>query len=262
MILPNTDGDEACRVAERIRSQVAELQPGWSLPRAQAEAGVEADAARIAVTISVGVASFPDAGARQGRRHRGRRRGPADRQGARSQPGLHGSRDGDADRGRCLTTDRHAAGVAGPAFRHHARSGRRRGDARWPPPCTSSRPAAGSGPSSSAPTSSNGDSDGRPLPAVGRLFEALLYGTERWDGRGYPEGLRGEAHPGGGARLRGAAGVRRGRERAPSRRCGRAPARNSTRAWSTAFSPSWPKRRSPGRRCASAKAAAVGRARR
>ena len=30
---------------------------------------------------------------------------------------------------------------------------------------------------------------------VDHLFEALLYGTERWDGAGYPEGLRGESIP-------------------------------------------------------------------
>ena len=72
MILPNTDGDEACRVAERIRSQVAELRPGESRRggRRLADAqpgdprlgGLRSGDPQIGVTISVGVASFPDAG--------------------------------------------------------------------------------------------------------------------------------------------------------------------------------------------------------
>ncbi len=40
-----------------------------------------------------------------------------------------------------------------------------------------------------------GPGSGGPAPAFSHLFSALLYGTERWDGRGYPEGLRGESIP-------------------------------------------------------------------
>jgi len=42
---------------------------------------------------------------------------------------------------------------------------------------------------------SAGDAPAPPTPPVDHLFAALLYGTERWDGAGYPEGLRGESIP-------------------------------------------------------------------
>ena len=74
MILPHADVDEARRVAERVRGQVADLsavEPG------------------LLVTVSVGVASFPH-DARRHRRHPGRgRRRAALRQEAWSQLRLH-----------------------------------------------------------------------------------------------------------------------------------------------------------------------------
>jgi diguanylate cyclase (GGDEF)-like protein len=193
MILPNADGDEACRVAERIRSQVAELQLGVVAPAGEGEARAEADTVRFAVTISVGVASYPDAGP-----DKDDVIGAAD--GALLTAKAHG-------RNRVCTslemTTPFAAELSQPIDTPLASLGQRfavklgLADEETVALAAALHVVEAGrrvGPELVGAESSNGDSDGR-SPAVGRLFEALLYGTERWDGRGYPEGLRGEAIP-------------------------------------------------------------------
>ena len=202
MILPHADIDEARRVAERVRGQVADLSavdPGLS------------------VTVSVGVASFP--------RH------------AAGTDSILGAADAALlaakARGRnCVYTfgdDEARAGLdsqtplAGLGRRFALRAGWSQEEADALAAAlevleTSQAPtgilAAGPIPIVAAATAS-----------VDHLFAALLYGTERWDGGGYPEGLRGESIPrvarafavlrayshdgtGGGASLRAQAGRR------------------------------------------------------
>ena len=84
MFLPHATVDEACQVAERIRSLVArDRDPG--------DHGLQ-------VSVSVGVAQFPSRRARQGRHHRRGRRGAAVRQGARPRPRLRRLADAEATR--------------------------------------------------------------------------------------------------------------------------------------------------------------------
>jgi diguanylate cyclase (GGDEF)-like protein len=183
MILPHTSVDEALQVAERIRSLVAELPAGDP---------------SLQMTISVGVASFPEAardkdgviGAADAAllcaKARGRNRvctagetsperdyvvlqeGPLTSLGYRfgMQAGL---------------TEEEATALA--AALHVVESGARAGRE------LSAVASAGDG-GSGADGNGSGAS-----PVYGRLFEAILYGTERWDGRGYPEGLHGDAIP-------------------------------------------------------------------
>jgi len=180
MILPNTDGEEACRVAERIRSQVADLDVGDK---------------HLGVTISVGVASFPESGddkdavigaadaALLSAKAHGRNRicTPLEL----TTPIIGGAPPIDtplASLGQRFARHLGLAGeeeVALAAALHVVEAGRKVG-----PELVGVSGAGGS----------NGDNGGR-APALSRLFEALLYGTERWDGRGYPEGLRGDSIP-------------------------------------------------------------------
>ena len=172
MILPHADIDEARRVAERVRGQVADLSavdPGLS------------------VTVSVGVASFPHHAA--------------------DTDGILGAADAALlaakARGRnCVYTfgdDEARAGLgaktplAGLGRRFALRAGWSQEEADALAAAlevleTSQAPtgvlAAGPIPIAAAATAS-----------VDHLFAALLYGTERWDGGGYPEGLRGESIP-------------------------------------------------------------------
>jgi diguanylate cyclase (GGDEF)-like protein len=174
MILPHTDVDEARRVAERIRGQVADLsmvEPGLS------------------VTVSVGIAAFPD--------H------------ADDTDGILGAADAallsaKANGRNCVytsgddgpaTAPAEQTPLAGLARRFAARAGfsTQETDAlatavqafETAGPAVGLR-VVGSGPSGAAVTAT---------PPVDHLFAALLYGTERWDGAGYPEGLRGESIP-------------------------------------------------------------------
>ncbi len=171
MILPHADVDEARRVAERIRGQVADLsaiEPGLS------------------VTVSVGIAAFPHHAAdTDGILGCGRRRA-ARRQGARSQLRLHLRRRRTRRAGRAAD----AAGRSRPPLRPAGRSvgGRGRRSGRRP-----AGPRDRSG--QRRPAGRRRRPRRRAASPVDHLFAALLYGTERWDGAGYPEGLRGESIP-------------------------------------------------------------------
>ena len=103
MILPQTGLAEAATLAERVREQVAQI---------------DADAVRV--TMSIGVAAFPESARRQRRRAGGGRRRPAARQGAWSQPGLSRRRRHRQDGG----DDRRRPGRRGPPFRRAARAQR------------------------------------------------------------------------------------------------------------------------------------------
>ena len=169
MILPHADVDEARRVAERIRGQVADLsaiEPGLS------------------VTVSVGIAAFPHHAA--------------------DTDGILGAADAALlaakARGRnCVYTfgDGEPAGLAeqtplaglGRRFALRAGLSEEEADALAGAlqVLETARASADLRVAGAAP-------DGAGSP-VDHLFAALLYGTERWDGAGYPEGLRGESIP-------------------------------------------------------------------
>ena len=171
MILPHADVDEARRVAERIRGQVADLsaiEPGLS------------------VTVSVGIASFP---------HH-----------ASDSDGILGAADAALlaakARGRnCVytfgdgepaaTVEQTPLVALGRRFAAHAgltedEAGALADALRVLETSRSNveRRAAGLIPIGAGGTS-----------PVDHLIAALLYSTERWDGAGYPEGLRGESIP-------------------------------------------------------------------
>jgi len=173
MILPHADVEEARRVAERIRTQVADLsaiEPGLS------------------VSVSVGIASFP--------RH------------ATDTDGVLGAADAALlcakARGRnCVfTSGEEGRGAPAPGDSPLAGLGRRFA-ARLG--FSASEVDALAGALQAFETASAGDeraaagpvpiSVGGEAPGVGHLVDALLYGNERWDGAGYPEGLRGEHIP-------------------------------------------------------------------
>jgi diguanylate cyclase (GGDEF)-like protein len=177
MILPHTAIDEACRVGERIRSQVAELTTG----------GVA-----LPVSISVGIASFPEA--------------------ARDADGIIGAADAAlltakaSGRNRLCTWSETGAGFVTYTFDTPLASlGRRFGQKLGLTDEEATALAAALhvveagkkvGPELCAVGDETVDQSGNGRsPTVSRLFEALLYGTERWDGRGYPEGLIGESIP-------------------------------------------------------------------
>jgi diguanylate cyclase (GGDEF)-like protein len=173
MILPHAGLDEARQVAERIRGQVADLST------------VEPS---LSVTISVGIAAFP--------RH------------ADDTDGILGAADaallrakslgrncvytfGDGEPGAALAGQ---SPLAALGRRFAARAG-----------FSQNEVDALAGALQALETAHESDerriggpipiSDSGAAPAVDFLFDALLYGTERWDGAGYPEGLRGESIP-------------------------------------------------------------------
>lgn len=177
MILPHTAIDEACRVGERIRSQVAELTTGN---------------VALSVSISVGIASFPEA--------------------ARDADGIIGAADAAlltakaSGRNRLCTWSETGAGFVTYTFDTPLASlGRRFGQKLGLTDEEATALAAALhvvesgkkvGPELYAVGDETVDQSGNGRsPTVSRLFEALLYGTERWDGRGYPEGLIGESIP-------------------------------------------------------------------
>ena len=172
MILPHADVDEARRVAERVRGQVADLsavEPG------------------LLVTVSVGVASFPHHAA--------------------DTDGILGAADAALlsakKSGRnCVYTfgDDEAHGglvgqtpLAGFGRRFALRAGfsQQEADALAAALEVLETSQASPGLRVAGPIPVAGGE----VPLVDHLFEALLYGTERWDGAGYPEGLRGESIP-------------------------------------------------------------------
>jgi diguanylate cyclase (GGDEF)-like protein len=176
MILPHADVDEARRVAERVRGQVADLsavEPG------------------LKVTISVGIAAFA--------RH------------ADDTDGILGAADAALlcakARGRnCVYTfgDDEPVALAGQTplsglarrFAASADFSTEETDAL----ATALQALETAGGAAAGlrvvvgPVSAGGSAT-PPTPAVDHLVAALLYGTERWDGAGYPEGLRGESIP-------------------------------------------------------------------
>ncbi len=173
MILPHTDIDEARRVAERVRGQVADLSA--------IESG-------LSVTVSVGIASFP--------RHAG------------DTGGIIGAADAALlaakARGRnCVYTfgddEEPSAGLAGQTplaalgQRFALRAGLSQGEAVALAGALHVLASSLSSPSLAVAAPAPGV--GGAAPAIDHLFAALLYGTERWDGSGYPEGLRGESIP-------------------------------------------------------------------
>ena len=177
MILPHTALDEACGVAERIRSQVAELPAGDP---------------SLKVTISVGLASFPEA--------------------ARDKDGILGAADiallAAKARGRnrvCTWVQTGGAveaahSIATPlaslGYRFAQETGLSDEEATALAAALHVIEAGKKvGPELRLAGEAANDGGGERSPTFGRLFEALLYGTERWDGRGYPEGLRGDAIP-------------------------------------------------------------------
>ena len=99
-------------------------------------------------------------------------------------------------------------------------------------------PVAASGPATLARRRGEPLERQRPIRTGREAFEALLYGTENWDGSGYPEGLAASAIPRVArayavCRDLPAGGPRHQRRRAAARR---PPAASSTRAWCSAFS--------------------------
>ena len=176
MVLPQTALSEASTLAERVRSQVAEIDTG--------NAGVR-------VTMSIGVASFPDS--------------------ARDHDGVLAAADAALlrakARGRdrvCLAgedTARLAAAIEGDLVD----LGRRFAEALG----LSEVETAGlitalavfevdAALTDDVQTilGGGGNGAGAATHAVRRqAIEALLYGSERWDGTGYPEGRRGSAIP-------------------------------------------------------------------
>jgi diguanylate cyclase (GGDEF)-like protein len=172
MILPHADVDEARRVAERIRGQVADLstiEPGLS------------------VTISVGIASFPHHAA--------------------DTDGVLGAADAallaaKACGRNCVCTfgdNEPSAGLVGqtPLAGFGRRFALRAGLS--PEEAEALADALQVLETSPATSELRGPSlipiGPDVTPPVDHLFAALLYGTERWDGGGYPEGLRGESIP-------------------------------------------------------------------
>ncbi len=173
MILPHADVDEARHVAERIRGQVADLsavEPGLS------------------VTVSVGIASFP--------------------QHASDTDGILGAADAallsaKAHGRNCVYTSGDDGVSGGPLEQTPLAGLGRRFAARVGFSDEESEALAAAlqafeiahasaerGGIRPVPISSGGET-----PAVDYLVDALLYATERWDGAGYPEGLRGESIP-------------------------------------------------------------------
>jgi diguanylate cyclase (GGDEF)-like protein len=176
MLLPQTGLSEASTLAERVRSQVAEIDTGHP---------------GVAVTMSIGVASFPDS--------------------ARDSDGVLAAADAALlrakARGRdrvCLAgedTARLAAAIEGDLVD----VGRRFAEALG----LSEVETAGlvtalavfevdAALTDDVQTilGSGGNGAGAATHEVRRqAIEALLYGSERWDGTGYPEGRRGSAIP-------------------------------------------------------------------
>ena len=172
MILPHADIDEARQVGERVRGQVADLS---------------AVGPELEVTISVGIASFP---------HH-----------ASDTDGILGAADAALlsakARGRnCVYTfgDDEPLGFAGQtplsglARRFAARAGFSAEETDALAAALQALETVGgvAGLTAAGPSAGGVAGSGA---SVDHLVAALLYGTERWDGTGYPEGLRGESIP-------------------------------------------------------------------
>jgi diguanylate cyclase (GGDEF)-like protein len=167
MILPRTQLAEARNVAERVRAKVSQIDAG---------------APELAVSMSIGVAAYPDAakdmdevlGNADGALLRAKAAG-------RNRVCLHAIHPEEVLDGEFVALGRRFARHIGMSIDEEsglvaalaALTLAELGDASLPPVLPSG-PAAG---------------------AQRGAAEALLYGTERWDGGGYPEGLEGRRIP-------------------------------------------------------------------
>jgi len=176
MILPRTSLSEAQVVAERVRAEVAAVGVGGR---------------DLRVTVSVGVASFPES--------------------ARDTDGVLGAADAALlrakARGRnrvCLFSEDKTAAVSALegdlvalGRRFADRLGLSEGEAAGL--ITALAVYESGGRVSDEVQTILGETVAEPGPAADEVrqnaFDALLYGSERWDGGGYPEGRRGVAIP-------------------------------------------------------------------
>lgn len=174
-ILPHTYLQEAVSLAHRIRAGVADIDIGYP---------------GLHVSVSVGVAAYPESAA--------------------TSEGLLAAADGALLRAKALGRDRVCLAGAGPAALSEeldgglAAVGRRFADfiglseaetvglvtALAAVETDSSLQAEVQGILGPA---RNGDA--LPADVRNRVVDALIYGSERWDGQGYPEGRRGSAIP-------------------------------------------------------------------
>ena len=181
VILPRTALTEACAVAQRICDQVREIDAG---------------AAGVRVSMSIGVAAFPES--------------------ARDKDDLLGAADAALMRAKALGRDRVCTfGKPEPAVAadgHQAAMGRafmerlRLSEDEASGLAAALRVLQAQGSLGHDVRSALGGETERlapekrrgcivSLPRRSAAFEALLYAGERWDGGGYPEGLRGESIP-------------------------------------------------------------------
>ena len=182
MLLPQTGLSEASTLAERVRSQVAEIDVGHP---------------GLRVTMSIGVASFPDSAsdsdgvlaAADAALLRAKARG-RDRVclAGEDTTRVAAAMEGDlVELGRRFAAALGMSEVETAGLDHRPRRVRGR-TRRSPTRCRRSSAAARAG--------TPGNGAGTVTHEVRRqAIEALLYGSERWDGTGYPEGRRGSAIP-------------------------------------------------------------------
>jgi HD-GYP domain-containing protein (c-di-GMP phosphodiesterase class II) len=183
VILPRTTLNEARPVAQRICDQVREIEPG---------------AAGVRVSMSIGFAAFPESA-----RDKDALLGAADsallraKALGRDRVCTYGEREVAAERGG----ERRLAALGREFARYVGLSDEESTGLAAALGIVESRGAVGG----DVAAALNGDADfagsrqrrGR-ISAESRhsaAFAALLYANERWDGAGYPEGLRGERIP-------------------------------------------------------------------
>ena len=175
VILPRTELQEAVALAQRIRTGVAGIDVGYP---------------GLAVGVSAGVAAFPESAA--------------------TSEGLLAAADAALLRAKALGRDRvclAGAGVAGTPEGLEdglAAVGRRFADfiglseAETVGLVTALAAVEADGSLQAEVQTILGpgrNGDALPADVRGRVVDALIYGSERWDGQGYPEGRRGSAIP-------------------------------------------------------------------
>jgi diguanylate cyclase (GGDEF)-like protein len=175
VILPRTQLREAVALAHRVRAGVADIDVGR---------------AGLAVSVSAGVAAYPES--------------------ADTSEGLLAAADAALLRAKALGRDRVCLASAEPLDAPHslegglAALGRRFADYIG----LSEAETVGLVTALSAVETdgslqaevqgilgSGRNGDALPADVRGRVVDALIYGSERWDGQGYPEGRRGSAIP-------------------------------------------------------------------
>jgi hypothetical protein len=175
MILPHTGLQEAVSLAQRVRAGVA---------------GIDAGNPALRVTVSIGVAAFPDSAA------------TSDGVLAAADAALLRAKARGRDR-VCLFAAGEAAFVAAAETDLIALGRRFAGFIGLSEAETAGLITAlavldlnGGGLGDvQAVLEPEGNGDARATDVRDRAVEALLYGNERWDGSGYPEGRRGSAIP-------------------------------------------------------------------